>query len=132
VPNSARKNQHILLQNRNERGEISPGLEIALKLVGPNASIRSVRSHDYLPTAYALLISGKKLRVLWAPNGPLSQLQRAAASLRADWIVNWDTLTETKVLLRAVPKGRQHSRPTDPHKNETYGRREQLNGRISI
>lgn len=92
----SRSLSHLLLLHTNTRGEVSPGLEAAIKIAGarPSAHIISPRSSGL--EAGALLLSGKTTRVLWSSHARLGQLGELAEKLEAKWIANWDGFAETE------------------------------------
>ena len=91
----AQKANQLLLQYRNGNGDVSPGLEAALRIVGPIQRSRRVTLFSLEPPNDAVLLSGAKCSVLFAPGIRLEVLATQARQLGADWAINWDTGVKT-------------------------------------
>ena len=93
---TSRSLSHLLLLHTNTRGEVSSGLEAAIKIAGARPSARIISPRFSGIEAGALLISGKTTRVLWSSDARLGQLWPLAEKLAASWIANWDGFAETE------------------------------------
>jgi hypothetical protein len=108
---SSQKTNQLLLQYRNENGDISPGLEAALRIIGPIQTSRPVSLFSLNNSTKALLLYGAKCSVLFAPGMRLELLVTHARQLSADWAINWDTGIKTRqaATLALVGKFRDRS-----------------------
>jgi hypothetical protein len=92
---SSQKTNQLLLQYRNENGDISPGLEAALRIIGPIKTSRPVSLFSVNNSTNALLLYGEKSSVLFASGMGLEVLVTHARLLSADWAINWNTGVKT-------------------------------------
>ncbi len=99
---SGRKLAHLLHLHTNTRGEVSPGLQIAIQIAGPCLSARLMSPRESDLESGALLLEGRNHRVLWSPGERLAKLKRLADALQADWIANWDGYAETEKIQPAA------------------------------
>jgi len=87
---------HLLQLHTNACGEVSPGLATAIKIVGAGCRINFLTSPASDLESGAVLLKGKKHRVIWSPVARLGQIKPLAELLKANWIANWDGVAETK------------------------------------
>lgn len=101
-PRLTRKINKILLQNRNDYGEISPALEAGLKLFDAPPKTRPLVVSEGKKKLRALIFYTDKLSILWTPDLSLEDFFPYLILLGVDWAFSWNSGLDIAEALRVA------------------------------